>query len=176
MRPAGRALVKSALKTALIAAICIGPIFAVRAATVTGETQAVVVTPLSLVKFEDLRFGRIIAGATSGTVTISNTSGARTSTGPVTLVGGDFGPARFAGLGNNNFFVRLRRATSGAITLDRVGGGASMTLTNLTGVPDTRIFPTNGILLFAVGGRLNVGPGQMAGTYVGTIDLQLIYF
>jgi hypothetical protein len=176
MRACGRAIFWNALKTALIAAICLGPTVAARAATLNTSAEAVVVTPLSIVKTDDLRFGAIIPGAAPGTVTINESTGARTSTGPLTLVSSDYGPAEFLGLGQGTLLVRFRRIGTGAVTLTRVGGGATMTLTNLTGVPRFVLFPGSGILRFPLGGRLNVGANQAPGTYVGSLVLELTYF
>src|SRR5690606_30752714 len=68
------------------------------AAEGTGSGEAVIVTPLSLVNTAPLAFGNIVPGATAGTVTISQISGARTAAGGVTLAGGAAGRATFTGL------------------------------------------------------------------------------
>jgi Domain of unknown function (DUF4402) len=175
MRPAGRAIFRSALKTALIAAICLGPALAARAATLAGAAEVAVVTPLSIVKTEDLRFGAIIPGAAAGTVTISNTTGARTSSGPLTLVGTGFGRAEFLGLGSNSFAVLVTR-TGPLPVLTRVGGGASMNVTAITGVPAVRFFPGAGVITHYVGGTLAVGASQMPGFYTGTFNITMTYF
>lgn len=176
MRPSRRIIIAHALKTALIAAICIVPIFAARAATVGTPAEVVIVRPLSLVKTDDLRFGSIIPGGAAGTVTINAATGVRTSTGPIVLASSDHGPAHFVGLGGATVLVFFRRIGTGPITLTRAGGGATMTLNSLTGLPALRLFPGSGILTFDVGGTLAVTANQPAGVYSGTFDVQLNYF
>ena len=48
-----------------------------QAVSARGTAQAVIVEPLGLVKIQDLRFGRMAAGTTAGTVTVDPTTGAR---------------------------------------------------------------------------------------------------
>lgn len=157
---------------------------AAHAAPVTAEAKVVVVSQLSFLTVEDLEFGRMVRGTTAGTVTIAP-DGTKTSTGGVTPVGGGHQPARFAGKGSFNQFVQVS-ITATPITITRVGGGATMTVSNfvigstptapITTAPRTfRITSPTGIFNFPIGARLNVGANQMDGNYQGTFTIVLNY-
>lgn len=143
------------------------------AAAISSDVQVAVVTPLSLVKTGDLRFGSIIPGAAAGTVRIFATTGARVSTGPLTLVGTDYGPATFLGLADRNRFVTLTRGP--LPTLVRVGGGASMRMTAMTTQRNNFTTPGGQILYINIGGTLAVGANQPVGLYRGTFSITINY-
>ena len=149
-----------------------------------GRAEIAVLRTLSFIKIDDLLFGNIIAGPTTGTVTISP-FGARTTTGPVTVVGGGFQQAQFAGRGtaNQNLLISM---TTNTVTLRRSVGtqtmiadtfiiGSSPTQPLNTTVRQFRIASSTGIFQFGVGARLNVGANQVPGTYAGTFRITLIY-
>jgi hypothetical protein len=140
-----------------------------------GQAQAVVVRPLSLVKTEDLRFGSILAGASAGSVTISQTSGARSSAGGAIPIAADpFGPAQFTAAGVLNVLAII--SVDSSTTISRIGGGATMNVSDLAANQSgLTVFPANGILPINVGGRLSVSANQMAGDYAGTFTLTVIY-
>ena len=154
------------------------------AAPGSAEADTEIVTRLSLIKDDDLFFGSIIRGTTAGTVTIAP-SGARTATGGVTLVPSTFQPARFAGYGRNNQSVQISMSAN-SITLDRVGGGATMTVdtwiigstptAQLSTVPLVfTISSSTGIFNFPLGATLRVGANQPSGTYTGTFSVTVNY-
>ena len=109
---------------AMLFATGLAPVGAV-AATRSTKADVTIVTPLSLIKDEDLDFGNIIRGTTAGTVVVPPT-GARSVTGGPILAPGTFGPSRFAGYGRNGQTVQISVAAN-SITLNRAGGGATMT-------------------------------------------------
>jgi hypothetical protein len=154
------------------------------AATRAARADATIVTPLSLIKDEDLDFGSLLPGTTAGTVVVPP-SGARTSTGGVTLAPSTFGPARFAGFGRANQNVQISMSAN-SITLNRTGGGGTMQVdtwiigstptAQLTTTP--RVFTisaSNGIFNFPLGATLRVGANQPAGVYTGTFSVTLNY-
>lgn len=154
----------------------------VHAGTYSGDAQVAVVTPLSFIQVENLDFGRVIAGPTAGTVTIS-TANVRSSTGGVIPVGSDYQRAKFAGMGTQNQRVRIVLAPA---VIPLLGPGLPMTVTNLNISPDGtlnqlgaspnyRIVAADGIFWFNVGGRLNVGANQAAGRYTGIFTATLVY-
>lgn len=154
------------------------------AAAASGTGTAVVVTPLSLVNTGPLNFGNIIPSAAAGTVAINENSGTRTATGGATLAGGLVGRASFTGLTGGWGIVQVQ--IPGTVTLTRSGGGsmnASLVLSNMPGFTFVNQ-PTNKITLvgagnvfsFAVGGTLNVGANQQAGSYTGTFTVTANYF
>jgi spore coat protein U-like protein len=152
------------------------------AQTMSADTQVAVVTPLSFIQVEDMEFGSIIPGNVAGTVTLSP-SNVRTATGGIVLVGNGHQPGRFAGMGTFQQRVRVRVTP---VTITLTGPGPSMTVNNFVidpqgtlsqigASPNYRISPANGIFWFNVGGRLNVGANQPAGTYSGTFTATLDY-
>lgn len=143
-----------------------------------------VATPLSISSTRDLNFGTIIRGTTAGTVTINARTGARTRTGGVALQGTVTDPtAAFVVTGTAGRLFRLT-LSAGTITLNRVGGGATMTLNTLRvshngAAPQTAprnfTIPAGGASTLAVGGRLNVGANQADGIYTGTFAVTADY-
>ena len=156
---------------------------AVLAQTGTAEADAVVVSPLSLVPVDDLNFGNLIPGLTGGTAVVS-TTGVRTVTGSVVAAGGTVSNAEFQGYGSRNRFVYI---TSGAGTyiLNRIGGGAAMTMRSLTLQTDNltpTFFPglfrisSTDVITLRIGATLDVGPSQQSGIYEATFPVTMNYF
>ncbi|HMT43326.1 MAG TPA: DUF4402 domain-containing protein [Chakrabartia sp.] len=156
-----------------------------QAAGAAGPSTVVVVRPLSFFSVDDLNFGKLLAGTTAGTIVISPT-GARTSTGGVTPVGGGTSPATFTGQGTYNQIVNISMAAT-PINITRVGGtqtmqvrtftiGSTPTTMVLTTTPQSfRIGSLSGLFLFAVGAELVVGANQMPGDYRGNYTVILNY-
>ena len=148
-----------------------------------GETDAVVVSPLSLVPVRDLNFGNLIPGATGGTAVISP-SGNRTVSGSVLAAGGTVSNAEFQGFGSRNRLVYISTASS-SYRLNRVGGGANMTLRSLTLQADNltplnfpglfRISSTN-VITLRIGGTLDVRANQQAGAYEASFPITMNYY
>ena len=145
------------------------------AANTTATGTAEIVTPLSLVNRTSLNFGAVIAGASSGTVTIDPFTEARTTTGGVTAYGGTVSAAKFDGNTTAQSHLKID-IPNGSITITRVGGGATMTVSNFTlnGNKNDWINATS-LFTIQVGGTLNVGANQMAGTYTGTFTVTVNY-
>ena len=145
------------------------------AATGTGSGQATIVTPLSLVNTDTLRFGSIIPGASAGTVTIDPFTEARTTTGGATAYGGAVSAGKFIGMGDGTTHLKIDVPT-GSITITRVGGGATMLVDNfaINGNKNNWV-PSGALYTFNVGARLRVGANQMAGTYTGTYSVTVNY-
>jgi len=164
-----------AFRISLIAALLSFPA-AVSAAPLTKSSTSTVAVlgPLSVLKRGDLDFGTL-AVTTAGTAVINPVTGARTVTGGVIAAGSGFAPASFTGTGNRNSVVNIRLPKN-PITVTRVGGTQTMTVSNWTldgnsnrKVPITQTFD------FAVGATLNVGANQAQGTYVGTFNVTVQY-
>ena len=150
---------------------------ATHAAPATGTSRTVVIRPGSLVAVDPLNFGALISGSTAGTVVIK-IDGSRTISGGVTAGGTTFSAARFGGLDvTTPFRVFIHAPTPATVTLTRVGGGATMTVTNLIAElgEGTYTAPANVPFAVRVGGQLNVGANQMQGSYSGTFDLTVDY-
>jgi hypothetical protein len=149
-----------------------------------GKADAVLVTRLGFIQVDDLEFGKLFAGSTAGTVVLSPT-GARTTTGGVSLAGGFVQPASFVGYGLFNQFVSIS-IDSNTQVMTRVGGTQTMQFDTfvigstpsapITTAPRTfRIASATGIFRFPVGATLRVRANQMPGNYVGDFRITLNY-
>jgi hypothetical protein len=106
---------------------------------------------------------------------IDPVSGSLTTTGAVTPAGTGAHPASFTGTGSRNSVV-LIRLPKNPITLTRVGGTETMTVSNWTLDGSTnRKIPPSDTFDFAVGATLNVAAGQMDGTYAGSFSVTVQY-
>jgi spore coat protein U-like protein len=181
---------RRAICAALACALPLAPAGAKEVATGTGSSSAVVVEPLSLIKVQDLSFGKIVPRPTAGTVTVNEDTGACTVTGAIMQVG-SCRTAQFTGMGRRNMTVRFTLPSTVTLTSP---GGATMIADTLTvgSAPDVtyiggngngngagnrryRINPPSGIFTFRVGARLNVGANQAPGIYTGTFNVTVQY-
>ena len=154
---------------AAVAAAC--PAHAV---TFGGSTSVVVIQPLTLVNSQPLSFGRLIPSAAPGTATVNAFTGVRSVTGGVTMAGGTVSVAVFQGLTDERSHIKI--TTPVTITVNRVGGGASMTIDTVTINGDKNNWiPANTLFEFQLGGRLNVGANQMTGQYEGLYSVTVEY-
>lgn len=152
------------------AAVAAAPV----AATRDAAGQARVLSSLSVLNNTGLDFGELVA-AGAGTAIVDPVSGSVTTTGAVTPSGNGAHPATFTGTGSRNSVV-LIRLPKNPITLTRVGGTETMTVSNWTLDGSTnRKIPANDVFDFSVGGTLNVAAGQVDGTYAGTFAVTVQY-
>lgn len=141
------------------------------------DGEVLILVPLTLTRIDDLDFGSVVPGATSGFVVIHPATGARTVGGGVTGVASAPGHrARFAGAGSagQQVFVavtapaELTSTTNPADKIQVFGmpleGSAFKTID-----PVTRSFS------FGVGGIIEVGANQPAGIYEATFDVTASY-
>lgn len=158
--------------------------------TATSNVQAAILEPASLLKTEDMDFGRIAARTTIGTVVMNPATSICTPTGGL-VHAGICKPAEFAGRGRRNLTARITFPTS--VNLVRTGGGTMLldnfnfyaspdlvliTNGNGNGVGNIRylIVSTSGMFTMRVGGTLHVGANQAPGTYNGTFNVSVQYF
>lgn len=136
--------------------------------------QAAILKSLSVIKRADLDFGEIVV-AGAGTVAIDAVNSTLTINGSLAPVGTGAHRALFTATGSKNSIV-LIRLPKNPVTLTRVGGTETMTVSNwlLDGASNRKIPPGNAFN-FAVGGTLNVGAGQADGNYVGTFAVTVQY-
>jgi spore coat protein U-like protein len=164
--------------------------------TRTANARATVVSPLSVVWVQDLKFGRIVPRPQAGTVTVDQVTGACTVTGPILEVG-QCQFAQFAGMGSKNMNARISLTATTNLTgpgvpmvLDQIKLGTNSTISfagnpnaNGKGVGLTKggngerynITTNSGIYLLNIGGRLSVNANQAPGTYNGTITISVQY-
>jgi hypothetical protein len=141
--------------------------------TATATASAVVITPLAITKNVDMHFGRLAVNAVAGDIELSAEAAAtRTESGGVTLIAGApvHTAARFTvtGLDGLTFDVTL---PAGSTSLD---DNASHTMTVDSWTTDvTNPVTISGSTVFYVGGTLNVGANQAAGTYTSDIPFTI---
>lgn len=139
--------------------------------TLSGTAAATAVAPLTLVHWTgtQLNFGRFAVGS-AGTVTVNAASGAASATGGAAFVTGS-APAMdyFIATGDPN---RLISITTGSGTVN--SGIRSMTFTT-TPMLAAGYLPSTGSGYFTVGGTLNVGANQAAGSYTGSYVVSVAY-
>ena len=143
-------------------------------ATKAAPAEAAILSPLSVIKRADLDFGTLVVSG-AGTAVIDPVSGSEGVTGPIVTAGTAGHPAKFTATGSKNA-VALIRLPKNPITVTRVGGTETMTVTNWTqdGTTNRRI-PVTDTFDFSVGGTLNVGAAQAEGTYTGTFTITVQY-
>lgn len=146
-----------------------------QAQTDTAVAKAITLRPLSIVKLRDLDFGTLIAGPVVGTVTIDPDDDSRSTTGGVGAAGGAPQAAQFYTYGGPRQYIQVTRGP--LPTLARVGGGATMTVNQLTlNGPTFRYLNSAGVLDLRVGGELRVGANQMPGDYAGNFTITVTYY
>jgi hypothetical protein len=146
-----------------------------RAASPPATANAALLFPLEIIKKRDLDFGYLAAPTAAGTAIIDPETDTISSTGGVLLLGGSPHAAVFTGAAKSNVVVIIRIPKQ-AITLTRVGGTETMTVSNFTlqGL-DKRAVAARVAFDFRVGGTLNVNANQAEGLYVGTFDVSIQY-
>lgn len=155
---------------------------------VTSTARVTVVSPASLVKINDLDFGKIAAQSTAGNVILNPNTNVCTTTGTIIHIG-SCRAANFAGLGRRNFFVRFTVSSPTNLT----GPGQAMVMDTMTldTAPDLlysplgngngagnqrwRIVSLTGIFNLQVGGTLHVNANQAPGQYSGTFTVTANY-
>lgn len=155
--------------------------------TVAADTEAAILTPGSIVKRADMRFGQVTPSGAAGTVTLTPVASATCTPAGGVIRAGVCQAARFSIHGRNNWRVMIRIQGGSTLTLTNPGG-AIMTVNNVTLGPvgmtaqsggggwnlgRWRIDTATGVADFYLGGRLNVNAMQAPGLYTGTINVQV---
>jgi spore coat protein U-like protein len=151
---------------------------ATTAHAVTPPTQSTVnaniIHPLTVTKLKDMDFGDL-AAPTAGTAVLEPNADAFSTTGGALAVGGTPHCAEFLGAAQSNAVVNIK-VPNQPITLTRVGGTETMTVSNFTlqGL-SRRALAKAASFTFRVGGTLNVPANPAVGTYVGTFTVTVQY-
>ena len=134
--------------------------------TGTATGSATVITPISILKTADMNFGNLAVSPTiSGTVTLTP-AGTRTTDGAGGVVlpaaNGTVAAASFtvSGLANSTYSISL----PSSYTISYLTN--NMVVNAFTSTPSAIGTLTSGSQVIKVGATLNVGAGQVAGTYV----------
>lgn len=124
---------------------------------------------------QGLSFGRFVAGA-GGSITVSP-SGARSSTGGVTLLSSPASAATFTNTdtapSRASNVVAITLPSDGSVTL--ASGANRMSLTKFTSNPAGTGVMSGGSLSISVGATLTVGANQPRGSYSGSIPVTIQY-
>lgn len=135
-----------------------------------GDTTVRVLQPVTVVKSADLNFGRVLPAATAATVAVAE-DGTRTCGANLRCFGSTTAGA-FTVTGSAGETVSITLA-SPTVTLRNTGGAQTMTATIAISIRSLVL--TNGTGTFRVGGTLNVGANQAAGTYTGQYTVSVNY-
>jgi hypothetical protein len=135
-----------------------------------GTPSAPFAAATSVINTQDMTFGKIAGGSGYfGSVTI-DTSGARSSSGSVMLLGSVFSPAGFMITGNAGQSYTLTLPATFTI----VSGTNQMNVSAVTAsIPIAGVLPAGGALPFTVGGTLTVDSTQLNNTYSGTLAVSV---
>lgn len=135
-------------------------------ATATATGTAVIITPISITKVDDMHFGNLAVQAATGGTAILSPAGAVTTTGGVTspAVQGSRKAASFTvnGDGTRTFSITL----PSTITLTRLTGTETMSAGTFTSSPTPTGTLAGGTATLTVGATLTVAAAQVPGTYV----------
>lgn len=145
------------------------------AAGVDARARAITITPLNIIKVDDLDFGTFVAGDSAGTISIDAATGARTaSDGAGAVPGGTPGRATFvtAGSENQQFLITL----SAPPVLTNGTGGAMPIASLVLDGPATRAHDSTRAMHIGVGGVLSVDSYQEEGDYSAEFTMSVEYF
>ena len=161
---------------ALAALALIAP--AAMSAALAQATQAtagaVIIYPVTVTKLQDMDFGSLSV-TTAGTAVLDPNANALSTSGGVSAIGGNPQCAEFVGAAKDSQVVNIKVPTQ-PITLTRVGGTETMTVSNFTLQGQSRrALAKADSFTFRVGGTLNVAAGQVDGTYAGTFSVTVQY-
>lgn len=143
--------------------------------------SATLARPAGIRNLNELNFGDLTV-TSAGTAVINPDTDAMTTTGGVMGAGGTPYAALFRVEPNRRGAIHIR-IPAAPVTITRVGGTESMTVSNWTissnvqpiGNGRYRFISTLEPFEFKVGGRLNVNANQHEGTYVGNFDVTIDY-
>jgi len=163
------------LAAALLAALSAMPSAAIAApARATGTATVDLLSPLTIQKLQDLDFGTV-AVTTAGTAVIDSVANSISTTGGLAAAGGTPHAALFRGAASQNSVVNIKLPKQ-PITLTRVGGAETVTVSNFTlDGPTKRQMAQATTFDIKVGATLTVPAGQIAGQYTGTFDVTAQY-
>jgi hypothetical protein len=154
-------------------------------ASANGTATANVIRPITITATRSLAFGNVVPGAAIGTLVVDS-AGAQSVTGGVTQPGSQKGTvtsAQFTVGGEGNFTYTLTIPTAPVTISDGATTPNTMTVDTFTSDVATTAGAgrlsgaagTAGTQTVSVGGTLNVGAGQTAGSYIGTFAVTVAY-
>jgi len=142
------------------------------AATDTADAHAEILAALSVNQVSDLDFGSIANNGAGGTANLSPASGALScSAGLICAASGIRASFHVDGAANQPVSISF---TDSNIDLQGPGATDLMPLA-LSTVAGPFVLNGTGDLDFDVGGTLTVDPNETAGTYIGTLEVVVLY-
>ena len=145
-----------------------------KAATSPATARADVRHAVQTRTLQDLNFAAVTV-TSAGTVIVDPNTDAHTTTGGVLRAGGSAYAALFEGVSPVKGVVIIRIPTK-PITVTRVGGTETMTVTNWTlSGNSSRTVVAQEPFNFKVGGTLMVSANQAEGAYIGTFNVDIQY-
>jgi spore coat protein U-like protein len=143
-------------------------------ASATANAKAEIVTPISILKTQDLDFGSIAASSVADQVTIAP-NGTRTSGGNVILIAAFPGEqAVFNVSGDPNYAFNITLPGDNEVTI--TNGSATMEVNSFVCNPTSpSSLDASGSATLNVGATLYVGANQDPGSYTGTFDVIVAY-
>lgn len=170
--------IKSAV-AALAASSCLLLAQPVLAQISTGQTNADVRQPITVVKNSDLSFGSFVAGTSTSEFRIDAVTGAMAQlNGNAISMGGTVSRASFTATGTPFQQANIRRSQN-SINIVRDGGSETMRvndfwLGNRAGLRDQTL-DASGQATYFVGGKLRILANQTPGIYRGTFNVTIDY-
>lgn len=164
------------LAAGLLSLATAAPAFAAPVASATpARSRAEIAYPAQVRRLQDLNFG-YLSVTTAGTAVMNPNTDALTTTGGVIAQGGFPYAALFEAVSPRKGVV-IVRIPKDPITLTRVGGTETMTVSNWTisGSGNSRNVAAQEAFAFAIGGTLFVNANQVEGAYQGTFDVEVQY-
>lgn len=135
--------------------------------TDSATATATIVTPISIVKVNNMNFGNVaVSAATAGTV-IMTPAGGTSKTGGVTLpaTAGTVSAASFTVSGQGAYTYAITLPTTDYTITHTTTPASTMTVNAFTSTPTGTGALTSGSQTLNVGATLNVDAGETAGTY-----------
>ena len=130
--------------------------------------------PIRIRVQDDLIFGRIASSIEqTGSVIIAAATGAKTTNGGATDLGGAHSAAKFKVKGDKNFSYSV--SLPGSVTLTNSGNQAIIVNNFTSEPPGSGVVSNNGNSTLWVGATLNIGVNQNAGNYSGSYDVTVNY-
>lgn len=144
------------------------------AQTVNATGSVRLLTPISITKDVDLRFGSVLTGNAAGTVIIGHTSETDRNLGTYTDIatGDPFGAAQFTVNGTPSQKFSITLPASASLT----GPGTALVVDTFTSNhPQDGTLNETGSKIVLVGAKLTVPANQTGGTYSGTFSVTVAY-
>ncbi len=153
---------------------------AANAATVQGTAEVDIISAVTLVETTGMDLGIVASSTTAGTVVLGDDASSRSCTGGVTCVGTTGFSRGVFTVGGAPAGYTVAYSVDAAATLNRVGGGGSMSLAlnpsgTATSAGTFTVAAGATATDFYVGGTLSVGASQAAGQYTGTYNVTANY-